>query len=541
MNRIQKAVVKLLGLKELAPGTYPLTDHSFAEWAASNPRTHSGKTVTETSALQITTVFACVRVLAEAIGSLPLAFYEKDVKTGNAQKIDHELGSVLVSSPNANMTGVEYIEAKTTNLGIGGNAYSIVERRADGSVISLEPIPSKRVRPKQKSTGEIYYEISERGKWVPLPQEQVWHVKGFGNDGLLGLSPVGFARQQMGLNLAAEEFQARFFSQGLTTTRFFSVPQWLDANQRVEARKLMEEMWQGMTNAHKAQLLEGGMKMEDGMMPPEDAQFLQLIQASDRKICGMYRVPPHMVADLERSTNNNIEHQGLEFVMYTLAPWLRRIETSISKWLLLPSERSSIFARFNVDALLRADSAARGEFYSKMLQNGVFNRNEVRALENRNSVEGLDDYTVQSNMTLVDQLAALVASQVAKNNAPASQAQSLPAAPSTDDEDKSVRNFVVNLPDSMKHQLQQSIELPGIKELVAQLRKANAQGADSLELFRREAQSIVKMVREGSAQHGAGLEKLSEAMATLTALAQAEREVVCDQEGNPIRSRIVRH
>lgn len=400
MNILQK-IQRWAAVK--AAVTLKLIDPALGKWFGNT--TKSGRSVDDTTALQISAVWGCVRVLAETIGSLPWAVYERG-SNGNATRVDdHDLSGLLMS-PNADMTDVEYREAIITNLAMRGNTYSLRDTASNGRLISLYPIQSNKVEVKRKDNGDLQYMVTDRGKVEPYPQDKIWHVKGFGSNGIMGFSPIGYARESMGISLAAEEFQARFFSQGARPSFIAKIPQFLKADQRPIARENLQQLWAGLENAHKVALLEGGMELTPLTMPLEDAQFLQLRGFSVEEICRIYRVPPHMVAKLDRSTNNNIEHQGLEFVMFTLQPYLSRIEHSITKWLLRPGERSKYFVRFNVEGLLRADAAGRAALYSSGIQNGYLTRNEVRALENRNRSDapGMDDYTVQSNMTLVQLL-----------------------------------------------------------------------------------------------------------------------------------------
>lgn len=396
MNWLQKNIVNLA----LKVGGFRLTDPNALRGFYSKP-SYSGRDVTDNTAMQVAAVWSCVRILSETIGSLPWAIFERKAD-GSAVKVDHGLGDVMLGQPNADMTSTEFREALVVNLCLRGNSYCLRETNAMGAVVSLYPIPSDKVEPKRNDkTDRIDYRVNDRGRWETLPRDKVWHVKGFGSNGLMGFSPIAYARQAMGISLAAEEFQGRFFSQGAKPSFVATIPQWLKQEQRPIARENLQALWSGLENAHKIQLLEGGLDVKPLTMPLEDAQFLQLRGFSIQEICRIYRIPPHMVADLERSTNNNIEHQGLEFVMFTLQPYLTRIEDSAQRWLFSARDRAKYFLRFNVEGLLRADAVARAQLYATLLQNGVYSRNEVRALENRNRVDGLDEYTVQSNMALV--------------------------------------------------------------------------------------------------------------------------------------------
>ena len=431
MNPVRKAIgwlgLKAAGYGGISVGLTSKDEIAWRKW--SGAPSHAGKNVTEQTAMQITAVWGCVRLIAETVGAMPWSIYEQD-KSGNSQKVDsHPLADVLLGSPNSDMTSLEMKEANTANLALRGNGYSLIERNGAGNVASIYPVAAANVDPRRSDDGTIFYRINDRGRWENYPQEKIWHWRGFGFSGLAGLSPIGAAREAMGLALGAEEFGARLFQQGATPSAIVSIPSWLNPDQRKVAKDNLTEMYAGLVNAHKPMLLEGGMTVQPGMFPPEDLQFLQLRLFQVREIARLFRIDPHMIADLERATHNNIEQLSLEFVMYTMLPYLRRIEESAQKWLFKPGERGRFFLRFNFEGLLRADSVARGQLYSTMLQNGVYNRNEVRALENRNrsDAEGMDDYTVQSNMALIQMLDLLVAQRTGAPAAPAAGAVDDPA------------------------------------------------------------------------------------------------------------------
>lgn len=384
--------------------------------------TYSGKNVSDETAMQISAVWACNKILAESVGQLPLAVYEVQ-KDGDAKKVEHPLAEVLVDSPNAEMDTVNYREAKQLNLGLQGNGYSLIERRGDGNIASLYPVPSSNMVPQRnRDTQEIEYKLLDRGQWEILPREKVWHMRGFGPTGIMGLSPIGCMRQAMGLSMAAEEFGARVFSNGATVSGVVKIPNWLNNDQRVIAQKNLADVYSGLGNAHKLMLLEGGMEFDTGaaMIPPEDLQLLQLRGFQVLEICRLYRIPPHMVADLDRATFANIEQLSLEFVMFALLPWLKRWETSVKRWLMKPTDRKRFEVRFDFAELLRADTQARAEYVRTAVANGLMSRNEGRVLLglNRGAGGGMDDFTVQSNMVSVDDLAAIAQTMQAQGKAP---------------------------------------------------------------------------------------------------------------------------
>lgn len=371
-------------------------------------RSLSGKVVTPESSMQISVAWSCQRILSETVGSIPWAIFERKAG-GNAEQVDDiPLTDVLIHSPNRDMTSVEYREAMTLNLAQEGNTYALIDRTG-ASISSLYPIVSAKVQVATKergntalpiNEGEVFYKVLDRGQWVDYPREKIWHTKGFGQNGIEGLSPIGAAREALGFAASMDDFGSVFFKQGGKPSGIVSIPNFLSPDQRVIARENLQQMLGGMANAHKFALFEGGMKPEPwGGMPLADMQFLLLKKYTVQEICRFYRIPPHMVADLDRATFSNIEQQSLEFVTYTLMPYFTRIEASAAKWLFTPEQRRKYFLRFNFEGILRADSTARSTFYQSALANGWMNRNEVRAKENLNRVDGLDAYTVQVNMT----------------------------------------------------------------------------------------------------------------------------------------------
>lgn len=414
MNRLQKAAL-WAAQKAATISGLRLTDPAFYRFFG-RP-TYSGKTVTQETALGVSALFSCVRIISETLGQLPLKAYKKDALTGNAVEVDTPSRDVLVTSPNIDMTSAEMRETYGANLCLAGNFYTFKDLNGAGNISSIYPIDSQYVTPMRAyESGDIVYGVYDRGKTEEFPREKIWHVKGFGSNGLIGYSPLGYARQAIGMALATEEFGGRFFGQGTNPSMVFSIPNFFQKKeQREEAYKKLEEFHSGLQNSHKPFIMEGGMTYARVQMPLDDAQFLVTRKFTIAEICRFYRVPLHMVMEMEGSTNNNIEHQGLGFVTYTLAPYMTRMEQSISKWLLSPKERAQgVYYSYDFDALLRADTPARAEFYSKMVQNGIYNRNEVRAKENMPAVKGLEKYTVQSNMTDLDKLDDLTKLPAAK-------------------------------------------------------------------------------------------------------------------------------
>lgn len=497
MNLIQKMLLKMAGVQ--TNQTYDLTDASLGKFFGT--LSQSGKMVTDDNIMQVSVAWCCQRILSETIASLPVDVYSTDGK-GNSEKVSsHPVAEVLGLSPNENMTGVEFMESMVLNLAQAGNCYAYREHRANGDLISLSPIESKNVQPKQRESGTVYYTILDRGQWVEVPQEKIWHVKGFGRNGLMGLSPLGAAREALGTAMAMEEFGAKFFSQGGMPSGVVTVPGWLSKEQRPIARDNLNQMLGGLGNAHRFALMENGMKPEPwGNMPLEEMQFILGRKFSIQEICRFYRIPPHMVADLERATFSNIEQQSLEFVMFTLMPYFTRFEASARKWLFKVDDKHKFFLRFNYEGLLRADSAARSQFFSQMLQNGVMTRNEARQKEKlpRSAEAGMDDYTVQANMMSVKDLG-----------------KAKPATPAA-----------IGAPPPFKFDAP-ALDLSGIDNIASALKETVERNSFSVA-------SLVNLVAKSNEEHGAALREL-------VAVASADREFVMDEKsGEPIGTKVVR-
>lgn len=384
--------------------TFKLTDPNPWRDYLGQP-SYAGKFVGEDSAMRLSVVWGCVRLLSETVGSLPLSIFQSTGNGNSTNVPDDPLSLLLHDRPNGEMTSVEFREAMMVNLCLLGNAYAIIERRA-GVVASLIPIPTAQVTPRKEESGRTIYDFNDRGKVETLPYNKVFHLKGFGADGLVGYSPIAYARNAMGLTMATEEYGSKFFAGGARPKGVLKLPTWLKQEVREKTKADLRNLQNQLEGGDGTLLLEGGMEYQPISIPPEEAQFLETRKFQLNEICRIFRVPPHMVADLEKATFSNIESQGMEFEKFTLRPYLTRWEQAIKQKLIPVEKRSTQFARFNLDGLLRADSAARAAFYAVMLQNGVYDSNEVRALENRNSRDGADELRVQVNMTPLDKLGA---------------------------------------------------------------------------------------------------------------------------------------
>lgn len=360
--------------------------------------TTAGVSVTELSALQSTAVYACVRLLAETVASLPLITYRRLENGGKERALDHPLYDVLHYRPNRLMSSFEWRETMMGHLLLWGNAYSRIVDDASGRVVELYPMRPDRVQISQTEAGLMYTYSPTGGEVMTLPEEKVFHLRGLSTEGILGISPIAQARQAIGLALATEEFGSRFFGNGARPGGVLEHPGTLTDEAMNRLRMSWEQSHTGAANAHKVAILEEGMKYAQIGIPPEDAQFLETRKFQLAEIARIFRVPAHMIGDLDRATFSNIEHQSLEFVIHSVRPWLVRWEQAIMRSLLMEHERNEVFAEFLVDGLLRGDTMSRYQAYATAVTNGWMSRNEVRQLENLNPVDGLDEYLVPMNM-----------------------------------------------------------------------------------------------------------------------------------------------
>jgi len=362
--------------------------------------TSAGKVVNERTALSVTTVYACVRVLAEALAGLPLHVYHYNSDDGKERAPSHPLYRLLHDAPNNEMTSFVWREAMMGHLLIYGNCFSQIIRDGRGQVTALYPLlPSNMDVTRNRDSGEIVYTYhSDKGE-VKLSRENVLHIPALGFDGLLGYSPIAMAKQAIGMALAVEEYGSTFFKNGANPGGVLEFPGTVKDIQRV--KDSWNAGYQGAGNAHKLAILEEGAKFSAMSIPPEQAQFLETRKYSVNEICRLFKVPPHLVGDLERATFSNIEHQSIDFVTHSVRPWVARWEQSLQQALILPSERDKVFIKFNVDGLLRGDYASRMQGYATARQNGWLSANDIRELEDMNRIpaeEGGDLYLMNGSM-----------------------------------------------------------------------------------------------------------------------------------------------
>ena len=359
----------------------------------------SGKAVNEKTALQTTAVYACVRILAETIASLPFHTYRYTLN-GKEKAIEHPIYYLLHSEPNPEMTSFVFRETLMSHLLLWGNAYAQIIRDGRGRVLGLYPLLPNRMSVNRNNQGELVYQYEKDGQTYFLRSYEVLHIPGLGFDGLIGYSPIAMAKNAIGMAIATEEYGAKFFANGANPGGVLEHPGVVKDPARI--RESWNAVYQGSSNAHRVAVLEEGMKFQSIGIPPEQAQFLETRKFQLNEIARIFRIPPHMIGDLEKSSFSNIEQQSLEFVMYTLDPWVVRWEQAIQRALFTEKEKRQYFVKFNVDGLLRGDYQSRMNGYAVGRQNGWLSANDIRELENLNRIPedlGGDLYLINGNMT----------------------------------------------------------------------------------------------------------------------------------------------
>lgn len=383
--------------------------------------TYAGVHVNEDTALGYVTVYSCARVLAETVGSLPFFVYrEQGSKKEKAR--DHPLYWLLHDEPNDEMDSLAMREMVTGNVALSGNGYAILQQNRRGEVIDIYPWSWHLIRPdRDPETRKLFYWVNDRGKEEKLPAERVLHVHLWGPDGVTGYSPIRMAREAVGLGMAATEFAARFYGQGMNMGGVLEHPNALSQDAFNRLKESLEENGSGLANSWRPLILEEGMKYARIPMPLKDAQFIEQQKLNRDELSGLFRVPPHMVANLEKATFSNIEHMSLDFVMYTMLPWVTRWEQAVNRRLFTRQERrAGYYCKFNLAGLLRGDAKSRAESLHMMRQDGVINADEWRELEEMNPQEGGVGkvYLINGNMISVETAAKQEAKQTGGSDDP---------------------------------------------------------------------------------------------------------------------------
>lgn len=395
---------------------------SPSAWKAAFAGTSSsGKTVNASSALTLSTVWACVRLVSGTISSLPFMVYQDGPNDSRKIFKAHPLYGILHDSPNADQSALDFWQFMCVSLELWGNSFARITRGRGGKIVALTPIRPEIVQVRRTADGSIRYRYVDGGQTVDVGQDEMFHIRGFGGSPLGGLSTLAYGRHSFGLAMATDEAAAQVYKNGLRPSGVLTTQnnQTLKPDQRADIYKYVVEPFAGDNNGTPL-VLEAGLSWQAIEMKANDAQMIESRQFSVEDGCRWFGVPPHMIGHTAGNTNlgSSIEQQTLGWLMFGLRERLKRIEQAIMKQLLTPAERLTVTVEINFEGLLRADSAGRASFYAAMVQNGIMTRNEVRRLENLPPIEGGDDLTIQSNMIPAGRLGELTStgSEAAKRS-----------------------------------------------------------------------------------------------------------------------------
>lgn len=374
----------------------PFSLGDAAGYRASQVGRETGQSVNSETAMQLSVVFACVKLIAETVATLPLIVYQRKPK-GRVVASGHNLYGLLHDSPNADQTAVEFWEEAVANIALRGRCFVHAPRDVVGDVIELRVLDYERMgtpRILTNGTRVFPYNHPTRGL-VEYTDREVWQQKGFG-----GLSVIQYGARSMGAALATEKAGSKLYSNDMRPVAVVTRDEILNRTQRAQVKEAIQDGMMSSIEGGPLRLIEGGMKYQQLSLSAEDAQLLETRQFSVEDLCRWFGMNPAMIGHGTSVSNwgTGREQINLAFLQYVLRAYTKRLEQGITKWLIKPEERRKIYAEFSVEGLLRADSAGRAAFYSTMVQNGLMTRNEIRDLENLDAMDGGDELTIQSNL-----------------------------------------------------------------------------------------------------------------------------------------------
>lgn len=374
--------------------------HYNTDFMGSLGASSSGVPVSEKGSMQLTAIWAAVNLIASTVASLPLNVYERKKDGSKAIDYDLPLQKLLHSNPSDRYTSYQFRNTLMVHLLLYGNSYAIIHRNGGAKPINFQIIDPQSVEVKVGEDGKVYYETDDR----TYQSKEMLHFVGLSYDGLLGKSPISACREAISVGLATQKFGAKFFENGAILQGVLQTDGKLTEESAERLRKSWGNRYGGLSNTHKTAVLEGGVSYKPISVPLVDAEFVKNRQFTIAEIARIFRVQPHMLFDLERSTNNNIEQQSIEFVTYTLMPYLVNIEQEFNRKVFTTSEENNHWVKFRVAELLRADVDSRGDYYRRLFEIGVLSANEIREFEDLNRVDGLDEHFVPLNLGSINNI-----------------------------------------------------------------------------------------------------------------------------------------
>jgi len=371
----------------------------------------SNQSISKERALQLSTVWSCVKVISETIASLPISLYEKDANNKRYVLFNNPLHTLIGEQPSSIYNSFGFFERALIDLCLDGNFFAYIERNNGGLPTQIIPIQCDDVSVYVSPDGrEVYYNI-EQNNSIPYPitgkvsSDNILHIKGISTDGIIGKSPIQTAAESLGISLSIEQFAGSFFKNGASVGGILKHPGTLKPETAKRLRASWNQSYSGSINAGKTAILEEGMEFSPRQIPNNQAQFLETRQYQVSDICRIFRVPNHLVNDLQNATYSNIEAQQIDFTTHTISPWIKRIEMALNQKLIPFNQKGKQYFKFNLTALLRGDSKSRADYYRTLVNIGVMSPNEVRNFEDMNYMgEESDKVYMQSNMMPLDKL-----------------------------------------------------------------------------------------------------------------------------------------
>ena len=390
-------------------------NEDFLKIFSENYNTATGLKITEKSAMMHSVVYACVKVLSESISSLPLVLYKEDEKGNRTKAKDHPLYYLLNTQPNNEVTTMQWRETMISNICLNGNSFTQIIKNRKNEIVQLWGLDTSRITAQRlESTGEVIFlynysanSLEKQPKQYAFKFDEILNIAGLSFDGICGISPIGYERESISLSIAMEKFGSTFFGNGASPSGIFSIQGELTDDAFKRMKDDFNTSYAGMKNSNKPMVLEGGATFSPITMTNTDSQFLEGRRYQKEDIAMLYRVPLHMLNDLAKASYNSIEQLSLSFVIYTLTPWITRIEQCMNRDLLTKEEKEDgYYIKHNLSALLRGDSKTRFENYKMGINNGIYTINDVLAKEDMNRIDkdAGDMRVMQGAMTTVENI-----------------------------------------------------------------------------------------------------------------------------------------
>lgn len=361
-----------------------------------SPSTKSGAVVTDTTVLSLPAVSRAIKILSETVASMPFEVYRTDSKGDTQVDAQNPAHPLINSEPSEIYTSFVYRETMMMHLCLRGNFYARI-RFKKGSPSELEILNPDRVTVLQNQR-KLFYRVDGGNEAVLLQSYEVIHVPAFAFDGIVGKNPIQAHREAFGLALSNSDYASELYGNGAQLSGILQTDSMLTPDQVARLKSSWSKNYEGAGNKGKTAILESGMKYTPIGLNPVDAAYIETAKLSVEDVSRIFGVPLHMLQSLDRATFNNIEQMSLEFLIYNIRPWLKRIEDEHTRKLIQRQDKGMVYCRFNMDALLRGDTAARGSFYNTMFMIGAFSQNDIRKKENMNAIEGGDIYYRPLNM-----------------------------------------------------------------------------------------------------------------------------------------------